>query len=200
QLPGQSVPDNGIFAAPAAPAQQAPAWPYELSSASLLAAGVLVALGRRRREQLWRRAFGRRIAAPDPDAALAEKALRLGADDPAVRMLDTGLRHLSQWLAADGKTPPTVYAAHLGQENLDLWVAPADPHPPRPWQSADEGQVWRLPYAAIAGLDEGAAALAPYPGLVSLGTNSSGRFTSLAASLVTDPPLPAPAGSPPADA
>lgn len=94
---------------------------------------MLVALGRRRREQLWGRAFGRRIAGPDPDAALAEKALRLGADDPAVRRLDTGLRYLSQQLAAADKTPPTVFAAHLGQENLDLWIAPPDPNPPRPW-------------------------------------------------------------------
>jgi len=192
QAPSGSVRDNGIWASPAAPAQQAPAWPYELSAASLLAAGVLAALGRRRREQLWRRAFGRRIAGPDPDAALAEKALRLGADDPAVRMLDTGLRYLSRQLATAGKTPPTVFAAHLGQENLDLWVAPPDPHPPRPWQAADGGQVWRLPFAATAGLDapDGGpdtgpetgrtagvpAILAPYPGLVSLGTNESGRI------------------------
>jgi hypothetical protein len=184
ELPGSgteagSVRDNGIFAAPAAPSSQAPAWPYELSAASLLAAGVLAALGRRRREQLWRRAFGRRIAGPDPDAALAEKALRLGADDPAVRMLDTGLRYLSRQLAAAGTTPPTVFAAHLGQENLDLWIAPPDPNPPRPWQAADGGQVWRLPFAAIAGLDAaetGSAGLAPYPGLVSLGTNESGRI------------------------
>ena len=182
QAPAGPVPDHRIWASPATPAQQAPGWPYELSAASLLAAGVLAALGRKRREQLWRRAFGRRIAGPEPDAALAEKALRLGADDPAVRMLDTGLRYLSRQLGAAGKTPPTVFAAHLGLQNLDLWVAPPDPHPPGPWQAADGGQVWRLPFAAIAGLDAtetgpkmSTAPLAPYPGLVSLGTNDSGR-------------------------
>src|SRR5580704_6078052 len=177
QAPAGPVRDHGIWASPATPAQQAPGWPYELSAASLLAAGVLAALGRKRREQLWRRAFGCRIAGPEPDAALAEKALRLGADDPAVRMLDTGLRYLSRQLGAAGKTPPTVFAAHLGRQNLALWVAPPDPDPPRPWQAADGGQVWRLPYAAAAGLDlPDAAGLAPYPGLVSLGTNSSGRI------------------------
>ena len=183
QAPSGSVRDHGIWASPATPARQAPGWPYELSAASLLAAGVLAALGRKRREQLWRRAFGRRIAGPDPDAALAEKALRLGADDPAVRMLDTGLRYLSRQLGAAGRTPPTVFAAHLGLQNLDLWVAPPDPNPPRPWQAADGGQVWRLPFAAMAGLDApdtgeapgGPATMAPYPGLVSLGTNDSGR-------------------------
>jgi len=155
------------------------AWPYELSSASLLAAGVLAALGRRRREALWQRAFGRRLVAPVGDAAVAEEALRLGADDPAVQLLDTGLRQLSGALARKGKTPPTVFAAHLGGEHLDLWIAPADPEPPAPWQPVDSGQVWRLPVAAAASLDgasvDGGRALAPYPGLVTLGMNETGR-------------------------
>ena len=76
-----------------------------------------------------------------------------------------------------------MFAAHLGQENLDLWIAPPDPNPPRPWQAADGGQVWRLPFAATAWtrprISAGPAAarrLAPYPGLVSLGTNESGRI------------------------
>jgi hypothetical protein len=154
-------------------------WPYELSSASLLAAGVLAALGRRRRERLWQRGFGRRLVAPAGDAAVAEAALRLGADDPAVQLLDTSLRQLSAALAAKGETPPTVFAAHLGGEHVDLWIAPAGATPPAPWQVVDGGQVWRLPVAAAASLDgtrlDGDRALAPYPGLVTLGTNDSGR-------------------------
>ena len=78
-------------------------------------------------------------------------------------------------LAAEGKAPPTVFAAHLGGEHLDLWVAPADPEPPGPWQPVDGGQVWRLPVAAAVALDAGGA-LAPYPGLVSLGMNDTGRI------------------------
>jgi hypothetical protein len=151
------------------------AWPYELSAASLLAAGVLAALGRNRRQRLWQRAFGRRLVAPEGDAAMAEAALRLGADDPSVQLLDTSLRQLSAALARRGKTPPTVFAAHLSGEHLDLWVAPADPEPPAPWQAVDGGQVWRLPVAAAASLD-GGGALAPYPGLVSLGINDTGRI------------------------
>jgi len=166
--------------AAAGPARSVAAdWPYELSSASLLAAGVLAALGRRRRERLWQRGFGRRLVAPAGDAAVAEAALRLGADDPAVQLLDTSLRQLSAALAAQGKTPPTVFAAHLGGEHMDLWIAPADPAPPAPWQAASDGQVWRLPVAAAASLDgarlDGDRALAPYPGLVTLGTKDSGR-------------------------
>jgi hypothetical protein len=150
-------------------------WPYELSAASLLAAGVLAALGRHRRERLWQRGFGRRMLAPAGDAAAAEAALRLGADDPAVQLLDGGLRQLSWALAKQDKRPPTVFAAHLDEEHLDLWVAPADPEPPAPWQAVDDGQVWRLPMAAAGSLG-GCDALAPYPGLVTLGMNDTGRI------------------------
>ncbi len=169
--------DNAL----AAPGQRAPdplPYPYELSAASLLAAGVLAALGRRRREQMWRRAFGQRIAVPDGPAAMAENALRFGADEPSVRLLDIGLRQLSQALASQDKVLPTVFAAHIGAENLDLWVAPADPSPPAPWTAADGGAVWRLPLDATGGpgLDGASGALAPYPGLVSIGTNETGRI------------------------
>jgi len=160
-------------AAPGGQQAQTAAWPYDLASASLLAAGVLSALGRRRREQLWQRAFGRRLAVPDPEAALAERAMRLAANEPAVRMLDAGLRQLARELAAAGKAPPTVFAAHVGADNLDLWIAPPDPAPPQPWHALDGGQVWRLPGAAAAGLDPGPG-LAPYPGLVTLGTDAPG--------------------------
>lgn len=146
----------------------------ELAAAGLLAAGVLSALGRRRRERLWRRAFGRRLAAPEADAAAAELALRLGADDPAVALLDNSLRHLSRVNAARRAPLPTVFAAHLSASTLDLWVAPPDPDPPAPWTAESEGQLWRLPSAAAGMLDPGTA-LAPYPGLVTLGTNDTGR-------------------------
>ena len=151
------------------------AWPAELAAASLLAAGVLSALGRQRRMRLWQRAFGRRLAAPDGDAALAEQALRLGANDEATQLLDTSLRHLSRSLAASRKAPPTVFAAYLSDGELDLWIAPPDENPPAPWVASDSGQVWKLSSAAASALDPGGA-LAPYPGLVTLGTSDTGRI------------------------
>src|SRR6185437_3239997 len=156
---------GGTAAGPVAPApQHGLTFPDELAAASLLAAGVLAALGRRRREQLWRRAFGARIATPAPDAAGAEVAMRLGAQEPLTWLLDTGLRYLSQSLGQEGRTPPTVVAAHLSSENLDLWVTPADPGAPAPWTAVGDGQVWRLPAAALHRLDpeQVAGALAPF--------------------------------------
>ncbi len=154
-----------------------PVYPNDLAAASLLAAGVLAVLGRRRREQLWRRAFGRRVIGPAGEAAEAEAAMRLGAHEPSARLLDTGLRYLSYALAAAGTAPPTVFAAHLGEENLDLWVAPADRNPPAPWTAVGDGQVWRLPLTAVQRIDpeQTSGALAPFPGLVSIGTDDTGR-------------------------
>ncbi|HEX2312277.1 MAG TPA: BTAD domain-containing putative transcriptional regulator, partial [Thermomonospora sp.] len=153
-------------------------WPQGLAVASLLAAGVLAALGRRRREQMGHREVGTMIVRPEGAEARAEEALRVGQDENAVKLLDLGLRQLSKALAADGRTLPTVYGVHLGGESLDLWIAPADPNPPDPWHAYDDGQVWRLRMAALPALESAdlADVLAPYPGLVSIGTNENGRI------------------------
>jgi len=183
--PAPATPDRVVPAARGATAPAGTAvYPYELAAAALLAAGVLSALGRRRREQLWHRAFGRQVAVParSASAASAEVALRLGADEPSTRMLDTALRYLSQMLASQGRALPTVFAAHVGRHNLDLWVAgdqeaPAGQEAPAPWMAVGDGRVWRLPLAAAPGLDPDQAteAPAPYPGLVSIGTDDTGR-------------------------
>lgn len=170
---------DGSDAAPVADQQQPGGigWPEGLAVASLLAAGLLAALGRRRREQMWHRGFGRMIARPDGDAAVAEQALRLGSDEDGAKLLDLGLRQMSRSLAADGRQLPTVYGVHLGTDGLDLWIAPADRNPPVPWEAYDNGQVWRLHADALPALAEAdlGEVLAPYPGLVSLGTDETGR-------------------------
>ena len=172
------------FAAPSRPATAVirpagavPWYPHELAAAALLSSAVLAALGRRRREQLWQRAFGRKIAGPEPEPALAEAAMRYAADEPSSRLLDAGLRHLSHVLAQSWRARPTVFAAHLSQENLDLWVAPADLDAPAPWTAVGDGQVWRLPATALPQVELDQAELAPqlFPGLVTLGTDGAGR-------------------------
>jgi hypothetical protein len=169
--------DSGDSGESADPGDSGPGMLDYLAGASLAAAGLLAALGRRRREQLWHRAFGRRIVRPRDDAAQAELALRLGADAPGSRMLDIGLRLLGRSLAAAGRVPPTVYAAHLSPRHLDLWIHPPDADAPAPWAAHDGGQVWRLPAHEGRMLDEAALAdaPAPYPGLVSLGGDGEGR-------------------------
>ncbi|HEX9352922.1 MAG TPA: bacterial transcriptional activator domain-containing protein, partial [Streptosporangiaceae bacterium] len=150
-------------------------YPEELAAATLLASGILAALGRRRREQLWQRAFGRRVVAPEGQAALAESALRAGAHEPSARLLDHGLRYLSHAVSLSGRIPPAVVAAHLSHDNLDLWMTPADPDAPAPWTAVGDGEVWRLPSTALGRVDIGEVGDALYPGLVSLGTDGAGR-------------------------
>ncbi|MFC6080788.1 hypothetical protein [Sphaerisporangium aureirubrum] len=148
-----------------------------LAGGSLAAAGLLVALGRRRREQLWHRAFGHRIPRPRGDAAGAEVALRLGSDAPGSRMLDYGLRLLGKLLAEQGRVPPTIYAVHLSARGLDLWVHPPEADAPEPFEAHDGGRTWRLLAHEGRAIDEHALldAAAPYPGMVSLGVTDSGR-------------------------
>jgi nucleoid-associated protein YgaU len=161
--------------APAAPHSASPAYPLEFAAAGLLAAGVLAGLERRRRKQARRRPYRRQVVAPQPDAAWAELALRLGEDEAAAQMLDAGLRYLCYALERQGG-PPTVFAVHVGEENLDLWVAPARHDAPVPWHAVGDGQVWRLALADAPRLELGQVTVpAPYPGLVSIGTDATGR-------------------------
>jgi len=152
-----------------------PGYPLELAAAGLLAAGVLAALERRRRKQARRRPPGRRVVTPRPDAAWAEVGMRLGADEASASMLAAGLRYLSRALRRQGHQPPTVFAAHIGEDNLDLWVTPPGQDVPAPWYAVGDGQVWRLPLADVPGLDAGQAGAALYPGLVTIGTDATGR-------------------------
>jgi hypothetical protein len=168
--PARSAPVPGR-SAPAHAASRS--YPLELAAAGLLAAGVLAALERRRRKQARRRPPGRRVVAPPPDAAWAEAALRLGEDENSARLLDAGLRYLSRALQRQGRMPPTVFAAHVGDDNLDLWVTPASDDVPAPWYAVGDGQVWRLALADLPGLDGRGTAL--YPGLVTVGTDATGR-------------------------
>jgi hypothetical protein len=178
---GQHHRDPGALAGPAAASQPAGHglvdYPADLAAATLLAAGLLTALGRRRREQLWHRAFGRRVAGPAADAAVAETAIRLGASEESARLLDAGLRQLGAALADQGRRPPGGYAARLTDEHLDLFIAPPEQNPAPPWLAVDGGHIWRLPLAAAAGLDLAGSSSggAPFPGLVSLGTDADGR-------------------------
>ncbi|MEW9527027.1 BTAD domain-containing putative transcriptional regulator [Microbispora sp. NPDC049125] len=177
--PAAGRPGSGPGLGPEAGTDRAPGMDMVdyLAATTLASAGLLAVLGRRRREQLWRRAFGRRVVRPRGDAADAEVAIRLGADAPGSRMLDIGLRLLGRLLADRGRRLPTVFAVHLSSRGLDLWVHPSDEDVPEPWEACDGGQVWRLPAHEGRRIDEHvlAGTPAPYPGLVSLGTGEGGR-------------------------
>ncbi|MFG2540918.1 BTAD domain-containing putative transcriptional regulator [Streptomyces sp. NPDC048594] len=157
--------------------------PEALLAAPLLAAGLLGALGRRRRQALWHSALGavggrRGMEPPTPtgDAQDVQDALLVGADPDGVRLLDRSLRGLAASLAAESRALPVVYAAWMGG-NGDLHLQLAQPagKPPTPWQVGQDQTFWMLA-RADAERYEDAETAAPYPGLVSLGTMDDSRL------------------------
>ncbi|MET7292360.1 BTAD domain-containing putative transcriptional regulator [Streptomyces griseoloalbus] len=156
--------------------------PEALLTAPLLAAGLLGALGHRRRQALWQSAFagigGRRgMEPPTPagDAQDVQDALLVGADPEGVRLLDRSLRGLAASLAAESRPLPTVYAAWLSSGDLHLQLAQPSGKPPTPWQVGQDQTSWTLA-KDDAGRYEDVDTAAPYPGLVSLGTMDDSRL------------------------
>ncbi len=157
---------------------------YGLAAAPLLAAGLLKALGRHRRRQLWNRIFGRRPVTATGDGAVAEESIRIGAGEVEVWFLDLALRGLSAGLAERGATVPGTYAVRLRDEGIELLLnkaaAPDDPdtvRPPAPWFLAPDGRSWNFPRPGIVDVDAHAAhrRFAPYPGLVTIGGQGPDR-------------------------
>ena len=163
---------------------------YGLAAAPLLAAGLLKAIGRHRRRQLWNRVFGRRPVTASGDGAVAEESIRVGAGEVEVWFLDLALRGLSAGLAERGRSVPAAYAVRLRNEGIELLlgkpIAPDDPAaaPPAPWFTAADGRSWNFPRPAIVDVDAQAAhrRFAPYPGLVTLGAVASPAPASLPSS------------------
>ncbi|MDX6356300.1 MAG: hypothetical protein QOF98_3203, partial [Streptomyces sp.] len=146
--------------------------------APLLAAGLLAALGRRRRTALWQSVTAGSLRTPrtpsGPQADAAD-ALRVGADPQTVAFLDRALRALSARLDSEGRKLPTVYAAWLTADALHLQLAWPEGQPPAPWQLGQDQTFWRLERAELAA-DADVSAAAPYPGLVALGTLDGARL------------------------
>ena len=178
------APDEAGGQEHAAPARETSTFglPEALLTAPLLAAGLLGALGHRRRQALWQSAFagigGRRgMEPPTPtgDAQDVQDALLVGADPEGVRLLDRSLRGLAASLAAESRPLPTVYAAWLTKGDLHLQLAQPSGKPPAPWQLGQDETLWMLA-KDDAGRYEDADTAAPFPGLVSLGTMDDSRL------------------------
>ncbi|MGP3975339.1 BTAD domain-containing putative transcriptional regulator [Streptomyces sp. 8N114] len=156
--------------------------PEALLGAPLLAAGVLAALGRRRRTALWRAVTGGARRAPGDDftppsdpAAQARDALLVSADPAAVRFLDRALRGLAEDLADAGRELPVVYAAWLTGQDLHLQLAEESGQPPAPWRFGQSPSFWTIQRAQTR-FDVDTSGPSPYPALVSLGLRGGARL------------------------
>jgi len=147
----------------------------ELGTSGLLGAGLVAALMLARR----RRSGGSGPA--DGEVVEAEVWLRAGADPDRSRFLDRALRGLG----AGGHRPPGLYAAVLDDTGLEVLLAPADPAAPSPWTVLDGGARWRLERADAP--RSVATSPSPWPGLVGLGRDVTGRDVLLDLAAVGGP-------------
>jgi len=135
-----------------------------LSGAGLVSAGVLAALVLHRRR--------RRGMDPDADAAETEVRLRAAATPDRARWFLAALRDLGQACLAARTAPPSVYAAVLDDDAVELWLAPANGATVGDWEALDEGRRWRRRRTPEV---TGRGGFAPYPAMVSLGVDDRGR-------------------------
>jgi LysM repeat protein len=146
------------------------------SVGSLLAAGVIAGVALRRRSQLQMRPLGRRIGSLPDLARRAEIVLGSRQRPLNLRTLDLATRAISAHCRGGQHPLPSLQLARVGDEQIELSFASAATAPPPGFQVS--GDAWlldrddRVRLRAVPGIDE---ALRPYPGLVSIGRESSGQ-------------------------
>lgn len=141
---------------------------------SILAASILSAvLARRLYTQRKRRADQKIPAAAAVD--LDQIRLTRIEDPTALGFVDRALRTLSALQLRDGQTLPDVRLARLTDSHLELYAA--DGHDlPAPFEETEDPATWLLPRTAPLAEDETIADIvAPYPALVTIGTDHDGH-------------------------
>jgi nucleoid-associated protein YgaU len=146
------------------------------SAGSLLAAGLIAGVALRRRAQLQMRPVGRRIMSLPDSARRAEIVLGSRQRPLNLRTLDLATRAISAHCRRGQCPLPPLQLARVGDEQIELSFASAATAPPPGFQAS--GSTWlldrddRVRLRTVPGIDE---ALRPYPGLVSIGRESSGQ-------------------------
>lgn len=148
-------------------------WPVRTGSGIgvLLAAGFIGLLARRRSRQRRGRKPGERMPLPAPAAEAVEVEVRAVANEITLDQVDVALRHLAEHAPAGAV--PVLRIARLTGDQLEVYLdEPVDF--PAPWTGSADGAVWMLPADALAELEVHADGAAPFPALVTVGTDTEG--------------------------
>lgn len=148
-----------------------------LATAGCLSVGALGLIMTNRRRQFRRRRIGRTIASTPPEVVEVEQAIVEHGSEAQedVTFLDRAMRHVAASCKVTGDTPPQLGAAVLGDEDLTLlFTQPAAGPVPDGWTATDDARAWMLPRWTILEEDLESQA-APYPALVSIGTDEGDR-------------------------
>lgn len=138
----------------------------------LLAAGLLVVLGRRRLQQRRNRSVRERVAMPEPASGDLESQLRMITDPINLHRIDTALRTLQCWAAQTGGALPDLFARRVAGDELALYLGePA--RLPAPFVVAHYDQtMWTIPCTDLVPPTEDV--VAPYPALMTIGVDQNG--------------------------
>ncbi|MBV7674263.1 LysM peptidoglycan-binding domain-containing protein [Streptomyces halstedii] len=148
------------------------------TGAGALAAALVTALATRRILQQRRRRPGRRIPMPTGRTAATEQGLRAAQHPTGFDLLNTALRTLALNLADASRPLPAVEAVVLHDSKIELHLT-ADTPPMKPFTAtAGRQDLWICPASSLDLADEEQLqdADAPYPALVSIGWDNSGRL------------------------
>ena len=148
-----------------------------LAGITLLAAGLVGVLARRRRHWLRQRSPGTALEPVDPEAAELERWLRAIADHDLSHRTERVLRVVAEHFALH-EVDPVVLAIEFG-ERVRLRLETADPAAPPGVSASDDGRTWTLdPELEVAApMDPDGPALTPT--LVTCGHRPSGEVVAL---------------------
>ncbi|MEU6510997.1 hypothetical protein [Streptomyces sp. NPDC046942] len=173
--PGTSSPAATNSPAPASSASNPLQLRTVLGAGALLAAAITGALAVRRVLQRRRRKPGETIAMA-PETSPAEAQLAAAAESAGATRLHLALHTLAHLAGQDGEEVPVLRAARIGARTVDVLPEDLGQEPRAPFTAGQAGW-WRLnPDADLLDEDATRDVPAPYPGLVTIGSTTSGEL------------------------
>lgn len=147
--------------------------------AAILAAGLVAALTTRRRRLQKRRRFGERLAIPtDGPAYDTETQLRAVSDPVALADLHRALASVYAAASAESTPLPRLFAVRIDDIDITVYLHEAATMPSPFMPLFGDGTAWAAPRDAFVADDE-PHAVAPYPALVTVGTDLDGGLLLL---------------------
>ncbi|WP_144662882.1 LysM peptidoglycan-binding domain-containing protein [Paenarthrobacter nicotinovorans] len=154
----------------------------------ILAAGILATLGLKRFRQSRSRKPGQAIPVPGSDEFVTEQELVAVEATDLRSAVDQALRWLASWAAQTERRLPSLFAARLANDSIELYLNTAQELPAPFISIATDNTAWKIAAAEVPDLLTPHSA--PYPALVTLGRDNNGGLLladleSIAAMTVT---------------
>lgn len=140
--------------------------------AAVLAASLLVAVRLRRKRQRRSRAYGERIALPIDEAEAVEQQMVAVEAPTMVDALHHALAHIQTWAEGSGAALPELFAIRVDDELITVYLAEPAQFP-SPFEAVyGDNTAWNALRTAFDPPLQ--PTIAPYPALVTVGTDQDG--------------------------